>query len=136
MPLAVNTTTMLSWAYQTGVIDEIKPAASFLTNLLFPNERTVPTETLELSYLSGNRKLAPFVAVNGAAKVLPGRTVTFANVQAPNISVVRPMQAYQSLLRRAPGSNVFVDQAAILAAYRDAIVDDLKILNDAITNRK
>jgi hypothetical protein len=63
MPLPVNTTTMLTWAYQTGVLNEVKPAANFLRNQLFPQERLLPTEVIELSYLSGGRTLAPFVTL-------------------------------------------------------------------------
>jgi Phage major capsid protein E len=136
MPLPVNTTSMLTWAYLTGAINEVKPAASFLTNLLFPNERLWPTEVLELSYLSGNRKLAPFVTINGEAKTVPGRSVTFANVMAPNIAIKRPMQAYQAMLRRAPGTNIFTDSGTIQAVYRDAIAEDIQILSDMVTNRK
>jgi hypothetical protein len=136
MPLPVNTTTMLTWAYQTGVLNEVKPAANFLRNQLFPQERLLPTEVIELSYLSGGRTLAPFVTLNGEAKTVGGRSVTFANVMAPNIAIKRVMQAYQSLLRRAPGTNIFTDSGPVLQAFRDAVAEDLLILSDAITNRE
>lgn len=126
---------MLTWAYLTGTISEVMPAADFMTKLLFPNERTLPTEVIELSYLDGGRSLAPFVTINGEAKIVPGRTTRFANVMAPNIALVRPMQAYQNLLRRAPGTGVFVDSGEILAAYRQAIADDVEIMANMIDNR-
>ena len=135
MPLAVNTTQMTTWAFLTGVINNVLPAADFMTKLLFPNERLMPTEVLELSYLDGGRSLAPFVTVNGEAKTVPGRTTRFANVTAPNISLKRPMQAYQTLLRRAPGTNIFVGSDEILTAYRQAIAEDVEIISNLIDNR-
>lgn len=135
MPLPITTQTYTTWAYLTGVINEVKPAASFLKDLLFPNERTLPTEVIELSYLNGNRLLAPFVKVNGEAKTITRRTYDVANVMAPNIDIMLPMDAFNVLIKRYPNTNVFVDSPQILEAYRQAIADDAQVLGDAISNR-
>ena len=135
MPLPVTTHDMQTWAFLTGAINEVDPAASFLTQLLFPNEQLLPTEVVELSYRDGARKLAPFVHINGQAKIVPGRGATFANVATPNIALQRPMEAYESLLRRMPGTPVFVGSDNVMQAYRDAIAEDVQIMSDLITNR-
>lgn len=135
MPLPVRTDNFLGWAFLTGAINEVKPAASFLTNLFFPQRRTVPTETIEMSYIDGDRKLAPFVMVNGEAVSVAGRTHRFANVMAPNIRIKRPMEAYEFLLRRQPGTQVFVTGNDVLSSYRQALADDVSIMADLISNR-
>lgn len=135
MPLPVRTDNYLGWAFLTGAINEVKPTASFMTSLFFPQRRTVPTEVIEMSYLDGDRKLAPFVAVNGEAVSVAGRTHRFANVMAPNIRIKRPMEAYQFLIRRQPGTPVFVGSADVLASYRQALADDVQIMADLIQNR-
>lgn len=136
MPLPITTQSYTSWAYLTGIVNEVKPAASFLSNLLFPNERTLPTEVIELSYLDGGRTLAPFVKINGEAKMVQRRTSRVANVMAPNIDIMLPMDAFNALIKRYPNTNVFVDSPQILEAYRQAIADDAQVLSDAITNRQ
>ena len=135
MPIQVRTDDQLGWAFLTGALNEVKPDASFMKNLFFPQSRTVPTETIELSYLEGERKLAPFVEVNGEAIAVPGRTHRFANVMAPNIRIKRPMEAYEFLTRRRPGTAIFVGQSEVSAGYSAAIAEDTEVLASMISNR-
>lgn len=135
MPLPVTTHNILGWAYLTGAINNIPPDASFFRKLCFPNEQTVPTEVIELSYLEGSRLLAPFVEVNGEAVSVAGRSHRFANVMAPNIRIKRPMDAYQMMIRRRPGSSIFVGDGDVMGAYRDTIAEDTEILASLIANR-
>lgn len=135
MPIQVRTDNQLGWAFLTGAINEVKPDARFMRQLFFPTERTVPTETIELSYFDGERKLAPFVEVNGEAIAVPGRSQRFANVMAPNIRLKRPMEAYEFLTRRRPGTAIFVGQSEVQSGYSAAIAEDTEILGSMIDNR-
>lgn len=137
MPTPVLTNTMLGWAYQTEVINNIVPTTSFLKTLMFGGrEETVPTESIELSYLVGDQPMAPFVEVNGEAKMVGGRSKVFGNVSAPNIRIKRPMEAYNVLNKRQPGTDIFTNGGQVLARRRAAIAEDLQYMRDLIDTRE
>lgn len=138
MPTPVLTNTMLGWAYQTEVINNILPTSSFLKNLMFGGrELTVPTESVELSYLVGDMKMAPFVKVNGEARMVGGRSKYFDNVSCPNIRIKRPMEAFQVLNKRQPGTGIFVSGGSqIMRARREAIAQDAQTMRDKIDVRE
>ena len=105
MPTPVITNNVLGWAFQTSYINNTKRPSQFLKQLYFEGrEENVPTESIEYSFREGDRLLAPFVEVNGEAVSVGGRSVTFANISAPNIKLKRAMDAYNSLIRRLPSS--------------------------------
>lgn len=137
MPTPVITHTQLGWAYQTSFLNNVKPKATFLTQLVFGGRETIlPTESVELAYREGERYLAPFVEVNAEALPVGGRSTTFANVSTPNIRIKRSMEAFQAFLRRQPGTNVFIDNGGpVTAARTQAINDDLLYMSDLIDNR-
>lgn len=137
MPTPVITHTQTSWAYQTSLVENIKGPSRFMTTLLFGDrEEPVPTESIELSYLEGERYLAPFVELNAEAIAVGGRSEVFANVSAPNIRLKRPMDAYNAFLRRPPGGGMFITSGAPVAAARsEAIVKDAAYMVDLVENR-
>ena len=137
MPTPVITHNQLGWAYQTSFLNNVKPKATFLTQLLFGGRETIlPTESVELSYREGERFLAPFVEVNAEAIPVGARSTTFANVSTPNIRIKRSMEAFNAFLRRQPGTNVFIDNSApVMAARTQAIAEDLLFMSDLIDNR-
>ena len=137
MPTPVITNTQLGWAFQTSFLNNVKPKASFLTQLLFSGRDVIlPTETVELSYREGERYLAPFVEVNAEAIPVGARSTTFANVSTPNIRIKRPMDAYQAFLRRQPGTGIFINGGDVVAAARaQAIAEDSLYMAELIDNR-
>lgn len=137
MPTPVITHTQLGWAYQTGFVNRVNTAASFLTTLIFGGRETnLPTESAELSYREGDRLLAPFVEVNAEAVPVGSRSTIFANVSCPNIRMKRPMEAYQAFLRRQPASGMFIQSGSPVAAARQAaIAEDATYMVDLVENR-
>lgn len=137
MPTPVITNTQLGWAFQTSVVENIRGPSQFLTTLIFGDrEVPVPTESIELSYKEADRNVAPFVELNSEAIAVPGRSVTFANVSAPNMKMKRTMEAYQVALRRQPGTDVFIRNAQpVLAARAAAIAEDSEIMVNMAINR-
>lgn len=125
MPTPVITNNQLGWAYLSTVQSNIMPVASFLKGLFFKaTPEFLPTESVELSYLNGNTKMAPFVEVNAEAIPVEGNSVTFANVSCPNIRIKRPMEAYQVFLRRQPGTGIFISGGGQVAAARQTAIDE------------
>ena len=135
MPVPVRTDDQLGWAFLTGAINEVRSTANFFKQLAFPVSETLPTETIELSYMQGDRKLAPFVQVNGEAISVPGRSNKFVNVTAPNIRIKRPMEAYENMRRRMPGSAIFVDGGTVGSALSQRIAEDVEVMASMIDNR-
>lgn len=137
MPTPVITNTQLNWAVQTGIVNRIDPVSSFLAGAAFGGrEETLPTESLELSYLDGTQNMAPFVQVNAEAISVGGRSTTFANVSTPNIRIKRPMDAYNAFLRRPPGGNIFISGPGDVASARAAtIVEDATVMSDMVDTR-
>lgn len=137
--MALPTTTgMLSWAYQTSVLSNIKPKSSFLKQLFFGGRsESLPTEVAELSYLEGHTEMAPFVEVNAEATAVKGNSVRFANVSTPNIRIKRPMEAYNVFLRRLPGTGIFISSGDVVQAARAAaIAEDMQTMSDMIERRE
>jgi hypothetical protein len=137
MPTPVITNTQLGWAFQTSFLNNVKPKASFLTQLVFGGRETIlPTESVELSYREGERFLAPFVEVNAEAIPVGSRSTVFANVSTPNIRIKRPMDAYQAFLRRQPATGMFISGGGPVSAARaQAIADDSLFMSELIDNR-
>jgi hypothetical protein len=125
MPTPVITNTQLGWATLSTTLSNIKPTSSFLKQLFF-GDRTenMTTESVELSYLEGHNKMAPFVELSAEAVPVEGNSNVFANVSCPNIKIKRPMDAYNAFLRRQPGTGIFVSGNEVAVARQAAIVED------------
>ena len=137
--MALPTTTgMLSWAYQSTVLSNIKPKTSFLKQLMFGNRaQNLPTEVAELAYREGHTLMAPFVEVNAEATSVPGNSIRLGNVSCPNIRIKRPMDAYNAFLRRLPGTGMFITGGDVVQAARAAaIAEDAQTLADMIERRE
>lgn len=130
----VDSTSVFAWQTLTAMINEIKSPAIFLKKLLFSNEITLPTETIELSYLTGDREIAPFVRVNGEAIMVEGYGETFATVKAPNIRIKRPITPAAVLFTRRPGTVIFPTPGEQMSAINAHIARDGQRMADLISN--
>lgn len=131
----VDSKDVLTWQSLTAMINEIKSPGSFLKNLLFSqNVETKSTETIELSYLSGDREIAPFVRKNGEAIMVAGYSETYATVEAPNIRIKRPLTPHPTLFDRKPGTVIFPSTGEQVSAVQAHIARDAQKLGDLITN--
>jgi len=126
----------LKWQAMTATINKIKKPQRFLKELLFGQEITLSTETIELSYLTGARDAAPFVRKNGEALMVEGLGETFATIEAPNIRIKRPLTPSDLLFRRRPGTVIFANSGSQMSAIQAHIGRDLQRLNDLIANSK
>lgn len=124
----------LNWVSLTAAINKIKSPNRFVRDLLFSNEKTYPTEKLELSQWLGGREMAPFVKKNGSAIAVGGVQYQFATVEGPNIRIKRPMTPSQYLWGRKPGYSIYGGAADIRGATADHIARDLARMEDMIVN--
>jgi hypothetical protein len=126
---------VLTWQSLTAMINEIKSPGAFLKNLLFStNVETLSTEKIELSYLSGDREVAPFVRKNGEAIPIEGYSETYATVEAPNIRLKRPLTPHPTLFDRKPGTVIFPSSGEQLSAVQAHVARDMQKIADHISN--
>lgn len=134
--MTVATIPELRWRSLTGVVDQMKPASNFLTQLLYPVEDPKSTETIDLSVVISGREMAPFVKVNGEGVLVSGTTKKFQTVQPANIRIKQPFTPSQLLYDREPGTAIYVtNPASQRAAIRRHIARDLQYMENLIQNR-
>lgn len=138
MPTPVITNTQLGWATMSTVQSNILPVTSFFKGLYFRKPaQNLTTESVELSYLEGHKKMAPFVEVNAEAINVDGNSTVFANVSCPNIRIKRPMEAYNVLIRRQPGTGIFQNSPGVVTSARNsAISEDAETMARMIERRE
>lgn len=129
-----NSADVLSWSTLTPVVNEMKAPNSFLKNMVFSRDITVPTRNIELSFLDRGRRIAPFVERNGQAIMTEGRDETFRVITPPHIRIKRPMTPSELLDKRRPGSVIFPGARGIAQAMREYIASELAMMSDDITN--
>jgi len=127
--------SVVSWQTMTAVVNEMKSPNSFLKDLLWSAEQTVPTESIEINTITKLRYTAPFVRVNGEAKMVTGYGESKSIVEAPNIRIKKPEQPSNLLYRRTPGSLIYVQNGQTqLSAAQEIIARNLKVMNDYVSN--
>lgn len=116
------------------VLEQAKPAQSFLRDRYFSNVEPSTTEHVDIDIVKGKRKLAPFVHPNIGGKTVEraGRTVN--SYKAPEVSPDMVTTA-EDLMKRAPGEVYGENVDPNVRAARQ-IGKDLAELDDMITRRE
>lgn len=118
-----------------GVMERIKPPASFLLDTFFPQmPATAVTSKIMIEYRKGGRKLAPFI-VKGAKGVNIARDTSWLETYTPPMVGPRRIITPEDLEHRTFGETVYSTKTA---AQRAAEIQarDLVELRDMIINRK
>lgn len=130
-------TTVTHWRTLSEIVDERDAPNRFLTRLLFPPaaDRLLDTETVELFYRTGGRRMAPFVLRDAQAVTVPGRGEEAATIQVPTIKPAKNFDAPSLYLKRRAGDQIYGSQDQMIASMMREIADELADLDDRITNR-
>lgn len=128
------TRTELRHTTMTAVVNEIKNPNSWLKNLLWSREVTMPTEVAELAIIDNAREIAPFVRRGAEAQLVAGHQRTIANLETPNIRLKRSFEASELVYGRQPGNVIFASGQSITSRARQYIAQELKLLDDRIVN--
>jgi hypothetical protein len=118
-----------------GVMERIKPPASFLLDTFFPQmPATTVTSKIMIEYRKGGRRLAPFV-VKGSKGVNMARETSWVETYTPPMVGPRRVITPEDLEHRMFGETVFSTKTP---AQRAAEIQarDLVELRDMIINRK
>lgn len=125
---------ILEWYTLTPMVNEMKSPRTFLRDLLFSDVRTLTTEQIVFSVLTGGRETAPFVNRNSEAVMAGGYGEKEYTVGAPNIRIKRPLEAADLIFRRHAGDVIFADGGTPASQAEREIARQLQRMNDAIDN--
>ncbi|WP_198468995.1 major capsid protein [Acetomicrobium sp. S15 = DSM 107314] len=116
------------------MLEEMKPARTFLKERFFSNMRTFDTEYVDIDIIKGKRRMAPFVS-----PVIGGKTVERLGYKTETYKpvLVAPdmITTAEDLLKRAPGSNLYERQSPEERAA-EQMGRDMAELDEMITRRE
>ena len=125
----------LTWTSMSDTLNLRKRPGLFLSNILGIDEETLPTETVEINTIRGERDIAPFVRVGAEAIMVAGLGSEGYVIKAPNIRIKRPFSPGEHLFNRRPGEIVYpTNQGQVISTIEKRIADDLAYMDDMIVN--
>lgn len=124
------------WRAMTSAINQIKPRASLVKDLVFPDAPPSPSEYIDVDVIIGGRKIAPFVTPIQGGIVVDKMREELRSIRVPRIRLKKPFTANELLTARAPGSGFYAMGGNDLTGYRRQKIgmelEDLK--NNRIAN--
>lgn len=125
---------IMGWRTLTRTINETKSPNSFLKQILRPKTETVPTRHINLSYRERGRKIAPFVARDGAAIQTEGGSEYEIPVMPTHIRTKRAMSPSELMDKRRVGTTIFNDAGGISQAMREYVAREMQYQKDDVDN--
>ena len=92
-----------------GVIRKMPPVHTFFRSTFFSNEKTFTTETVDMDYKKGARRLAPFVSRTIGGKAVPN-TGYETRTYKPTMIAPDKITTIDDLLVRQPGEQLYSDR--------------------------
>lgn len=124
--------------YETRVmlqaIEMMMPVRTFLKDTFFPTVNTFTTETVDVDYYKGRRKMAPFVSPRMAGKVMDREGFTTKSFKPPMIKPQRIITG-DDINKRSIGENIYSTRSPEERAA-ELLARDLAELDEAITRRE
>lgn len=99
----------LEWTFLTPLVNEVKPAQTFLHTLLFSTHVTTPTAVIEIARLIGDRSMAPFTKRGAEATMVAGLTQEAYDVRPPAMRIKKPFTPSPLLFQRGFGEAIYLN---------------------------
>ncbi len=116
------------------VVRKLPPVHTFFRSTFFKNEETFPTEKVDVDFVKGSRKVAPFVH-----RMIGGKTVPNTGYQTkmyePPLVAPDKITTVDNLLKRMPGESILSGKTPAERAV-EKMHRDFKELQDMITRRE
>lgn len=125
---------ILSPVSLTAAVNEVKSPLSFLKNLLFSNEQTVPTVDVELSTIRDGRSMAPFVKRDGAAIMVDGDSEDSRIVKPAHIRIKRALSPSDLLDKRRAGFGIHMNAAQLNSQMRSYLAREMSGMLRKVAN--
>ena len=104
-----NTVSIYEPRTMMGVIRKMPPAHTFFRSTFFSNEQTFVTETVDMDFKKGARKLVPFVSRVVGGKIVPN-TGYETRTYKPTLIAPDKITTIDDLLDRQPGEQLYSDR--------------------------
>ena len=101
-----NTVSIYEPRTMMGVIKKLPPVHTFFRSTFFSHEQTFVTETVDMDFKKGARKLAPFVSREIGGKIIPNTGYTTETYTPPFIAPDK-VTTIDDILDRQPGESLY-----------------------------
>ena len=116
------------------VIEKLPPVNTFFRSTFFKNEETFVTEDVDVDFVKGSRKVAPYVHRLIGGKTVPNTGYQTKTYKPPLVAPDKVTTA-ADLLKRLPGESILSEQTPAQRAVRK-LKKDFQELRDMITRRE
>ena len=116
------------------LISRMPPVHTFLKSKFFKNVNTFNTESVDVDFKKGNRKLAPFVHRRIGGKTVPNTGYTTTTYTPPYIAPDK-VTTVDNILKRMAGEPLYDGFSPEERAIRK-MAEDYSELNEMITRRE
>lgn len=117
-----------------ALVERMVTPKTFLRDTFFKNKETFPTDMVDVDFVKGNRKLAPFVHPKIGGKVVENSGYQTRTFTPPVVAPDKVTTAFD-LAKRAAGENIYSGKTPQQRAG-EKLVRDLRELDDMITRRE
>lgn len=97
---------MFSLRQIAAIVRETFPVKTPFLNTFFRTQKTSPVETIDIDFVRGTRRLAPFTGAQMQATLINKKSFERRSVQPPYIKI-KDVTSAQDLLRVVPGQNIY-----------------------------
>ncbi len=122
--------------YLTTAINEVKAPKSRLMDLVFHRREDSPAEIVDFEIVTGNQKLAKFVARGREAHVVDKQGRKVVSFRIPSIREKTPFKAAEFLNRTAVGTSLYQTAGDLQAAAQKLAVAQLAEFKNRTTRTK
>lgn len=115
-------------------VTSMLPVNTFLKNTFFPNPKTFLTESVDVDYMKGRRKMAPFVSPRVPGKVTDRRGFTTKSFKPAMVKPLRIITG-DDINKRSMGENIYSAKSPDQRAA-EVLAQDLMDMDEEITRRE
>ena len=123
------------WRAMTSAINQLKPVATMIKDLVFPDAMPSASEYIDVDITIGGRKIAPFVSPIQGGVVVEKMREEIRSIRVPRMRLKKPFTANELLTARTPGKGFYATGGSDLNAYRRRKIGmELQDLRNKIDN--
>lgn len=116
------------------LVSRMPPVHTFLKSRFFKNVKTFTTESVDVDFKKGNRKLAPFVHKRIGGKTVPNTGFTTKTYTPPYVAPDK-VTTVDDILKRAAGESLYNGLTPEQRAVKK-MAEDYSELDEMITRRE
>jgi hypothetical protein len=131
----MNTINLYKTRTMMEAIEVIPTNESFLLDTFCSDSETFPTESFDIDFVKGKKKIAPFVAKYKNGIQMERNVVATKNYEPAKIQPSRPLTV-ETLMQRLAGEAVYGSSKTPAMRAAELLARDLRELKDMVDRRK